>query len=321
VKPFYLGVEIGASKLRILLGDGNGTVLGARQGAVVLAGGAAGILGWMKANVPPLLAEAAELDGRVRAIGAGFGGIIESATGRSLVSVQVSGWKDFNLKDWFEGAFALPCVVLNDTVAGGIGESFLGSGKGSEIFFYTNIGSGIGGTLIIRGRDYDGLGYGAAYFGHTYVPDWTSARPGFARKVEDLCSGFAIERRLRAEGYVPAGSALMKLGGGVRGALTCAMLGEAARAGDEFASAEVGRIAGSFATGLANVITLFSPDRVSIGGGVAKMGEVLLGPIRARVEELAFISTKGRFEIVAGRLGDDAVPIGAILSAARRTAP
>ncbi len=321
MRPLYLGVEIGASKHQIVLGDGEGAALCGRRGAVALAEGAEGILGWMRDNVPPVLERAGEFGGKVRGIGVGFGGIIESATGRSLASVQVAGWKDFPVRDWFEGAFSLPCLVLNDTVAGGYGEYFLGSGRGSRIFFYTNIGSGIGGALIDRGRDYDGLGFGAAYFGHTYIPDWTAPGPGLPRKVEDLCSGFAIERRLRTGGYVPADSALLRICGGARENLTAAMLGEAARAGDRFAAAEVGRIADAFATGLANVITLFSPDRVSIGGGVAKMGETLLAPVRARAAELAFVSARGRYEIVSGTLGDAAVPVGAILSAARREDP
>jgi glucokinase len=137
--------------------------------------------------------------------------------------------------------------------------------------------------------------------------------------VEDICSGFAIERRLRSDTYVPADSVLMKLCGGARETLSCPMLGEAARAGDAFALAEVDRVARSFATGLANVITLISPDRVSIGGGVAKLGDLLLDPIRAYADELAFISTRGRYKIVGGWLGDEAVPTGAVLAAARRT--
>ena len=318
MRPLYLGIEIGASKMQIATGNAEGELLDSRQEAVVLDSGAAGVLGWIRESVPALASGAKKFGGDVRGIGVGFGGIIESATGLSLVSVQVKGWADFNIKAWFEQAFSLPAIVLNDTVAGGYAEFIRGSGRGSEIFFYTNIGSGIGGALIIRGEWYDGLGTGASYLGHTYIPDWTSPLPGALRKVEDLCSGFAIEKRLRSEGYVPPDSMLMSLCGGTREILTCPMLGEAARAGDHFALAEIDRVARSFATGLTNVITLTSPDRVSIGGGVAKLGDVLLDPIRAYADELAFISTRGRYKIVRGDLGDAAVPMGAVLAAARR---
>ena len=310
MRELFVGVEIGATKCQASLGNAEGGLLHTRLLSVVLEKGAEGILQWMRRNVAELIAVARSGGDGVASIAVGFGGIIESATGRILTSVQVKGWKDCMLRDWFQGAFGLPTVILNDTVAGGYGEYVRGSGKGTRVFFYTNIGSGIGGCLIIDGRCYDGLGYGAAYFGHTYLPDWTAGMPGARRKVEDLCSGWAIERRLRSEGYVPAGSLLLELCGGRRETLRCAMLGEAARQGDAFALAEIERTADSLATGLSNVITLFSPECVAIGGGVANMGDVLLDPVRRMVAERVFISAKDRYRIVQCALGDQAVPVG-----------
>jgi len=287
---------------------------------VVLEQGAEGILHWMRRNVADLIAVARSGGDSVASLAVGFGGIIESATGRILTSVQVKGWKDCMLRDWFQDAFGLPAVILNDTVAGGYGEYTRGTGRGTRVFFYTNIGSGIGGCLIIDGQCYDGLGYGAAYFGHTYIPDWTAAQPGVRRKVEDMCSGWAVERRLRSPGYVPAGSLLLEMCGGRCEALRCPMLGKAGQQGDAFALAEIERIADSLATGLSNVITLFSPECVAIGGGVANMGDVLLDPVRRMVAERVFISAVDRYRIVQCAFGDQAVPVGSVLYAARHLA-
>jgi glucokinase len=136
--------------------------------------------------------------------------------------------------------------------------------------------------------------------------------------VEDLCSGWAIERRLRAQGYVPRESLLLELCGGRRETLSCATLGQAASRGDAFALAEIERIADSLATGLANVVTLFSPDRVSIGGGVGNLGELLLEPVRRYVAQRVFLSAKDRYRIVQCAFGDQAVLVGALLLAARQ---
>jgi glucokinase len=271
----------------------------------------------MQKYIPEMLLRQTEFGGEVTAIGVGFGGIIESSTGLSLVSVQVDGWKDFNLKKWFEETFGLKSIILNDTVAGGYGEYLAGYGKGSRSFFYTNIGSGIGGVFILDGRYYDGIGYGAAYFGHTYIPDWTSNSPGAVIKVENMCSGFGIEKRLRKEGYVPHSSNMMELCSGNREGFDCSILAEAARLGDRFAIDEIDRIAYSYAIGLSNVITLVSADCISIGGGVAKMGDLLLDPIRKYTEELVFISAKGRYRIVGCRHEDNAVLVGSILYASK----
>jgi glucokinase len=263
---------------------------------------------------------------RVAAIGVGFGGILESSTGVSLVSVQVDGWKDFPVKDWFEKTFGLPALVLNDTVAGGCGE-YLCSKEKAEVFFYTNIGSGIGGCLLLRGRYFDGSGYGGAYFGHTYVPDRTAGKAGAYAKVETLCSGFGIERRLNSPAYVPESSLLYKLGQGnpsseggdspaKRPRYSCAMLGEAARNQDAFALEEIERTADSYALGLSNVITLFGAQRVVIGGGVAKLGDLLFDPIRRQTEKYVFISAASRYTIGQSLLMDDAVLTGSIAAAA-----
>ena len=314
-KKLFIGVEIGASKHQVAIGDGDGNIYETIAGKVVLQDGADGVLAWMKEKIPLMIEKSAAYGGKVEAIGIGFGGIIESATGLSLVSVQVAGWEMFNIKEWFEKTFRLPTVVVNDTVTGGYAEYCTGSGKGSKQFFYTNIGSGIGGVFILNGEYYDGLGFGAAYFGHTYIPDWTSEVPGALCKVETMCSGFGIEKRLRRKGYVPADSAMMEMCGGKSEHITCKMLEDAGRAKDTFALMEIDRLARSYAVGLSNVITLFSPDCVSIGGGVAKMGDLLLEPVRRYVDELVFISSKGKYKIVACCHGDNAVLTGSILFA------
>ena len=313
----FVGIEIGATKCQASLGTAEGELLHTRRLDVILEEGAEGILRWMRQNVAELISTGRDSGDCVRSIAVGFGGIIESATGRILTSVQVKGWKDCMLRDWFQDELGLPTVILNDTVAGSYGEYMRGSGKGTRVFFYSNIGSGIGGALVIDGTCYDGLGYGAAYFGHTYIPDWMAVKPGARRKVEDMCSGWAIERRLRSPGYVPVGSVLLELCGGKRETLRCPMLGEAARQGDAFALAEIERTADSLATGLSNVITLFSPECVAIGGGVANMGDVLLDPVRRFVAERVFISAKDRYRIVQSAFGDQVVLVGSMMYAAR----
>ena len=316
MEQLLIGIEIGATKCQASLGKESGDTLETKRLKVVLAEGAAGILRWMQKNVAELISVGSEIGGTVAGIGVGFGGFIESSTGRVLTSVQVDGWQNYYLKDWFENTFGIPSLIGNDTVSGAYGEYVRGSGKGTRVFFYTNIGSGIGGALILDGVCYDGMGYGGAYLGHTYIPDWTSAVPGAARKVEDICSGWAIEKRLRSQDYVLRDSLLFDLCGAKPETLTCSMLEEAARSGDVFALAEIGRIADSLSTGLANVITLFSPECVAIGGGVANMGEILLNPVRHLVAEKVLITAKGRYRIVPCVLADQVVPVGAILRAA-----
>ena len=315
MENLYIGIEIGATKQQAALGTADGRLLHTITGKIPLPRGAQDVLDWLSAKVPELLRMEERFGGRVRSLAAGFGGEIESSTGRTLNSVQVPGWEDFPLRGWLEETFSMPAEVLNDTVSGGFSELYLGRGKEAGNVFYTNIGSGIGGAFFIDRVYYDGVGYGAAYFGNTYIPDWQSPEPGAMTRVEEICSGLGIERRLRRPGYVPAGSRIMEMCGGDPAGISCRMLEDAARAGDPFALEEVDRIARSYSIGLSIVLTLMSPELVIIGGGVAKMGGLLLDRVREYTDRIAFISCRGHYTIEQSVMMDDAVIAGAVYCA------
>lgn len=308
-----IAVEIGGTKQQVALGDSSGTIARTVRGQVDSSGGAQAILAWIGDQIETLLADAGR--NTIEGIGVGFGGPIDSRTGTVLVSHQVDGWEGFPLKAWFEERFALPTVVANDSNAAGWAEYRLGAGRGTRHFVYNNIGSGIGGALIINGALHDGQGLGAGEIGHTLVPDWTSNLPGVPAKLEDLCSGWAIERRIRQWRSLPTWSALARLCGGDAQRLTCAMLAEAARQGDTVAMSELDRVAQAVGVALANVITLFNPEKIAIGGGVGLMGEVFLAPLRKYVEHLAFAPYRGTYEIVPCALEEAVVLSGALLLA------
>lgn len=92
--------------------------------------------------------------------------------------------------------------------------------------------------------------------------------------------------------------------------ITCADLAEAARAGDMFACVELDKIAESFSIALVNILAAQGVDTIVIGGGVAKMGEILFDRIRETTDRLAFIANKDRYRILQSELLDDAVLVG-----------
>jgi glucokinase len=309
-----LGVEIGGTKLQAALGSETGDILACRRG-VAPAGGADALLEWFVQEAPALIKEAPAHGGTVRRIGVGFGGPVETATGTVLTSHQVEGWSGFPLKTWFEDRFGIPAHVFNDTNAAGWAEYRLGAGRGTRHFMYSNIGSGIGGAIVIDGKLLDGQGRGAAEVGHTYVPDW-QGEPGAPRKLEDLCSGWAIERRMRNGPAPSPNTPLGELCHGRAAEITCAMIGEAAQRGDPRARAEVEHVAHTIGLALANCVTLFHPERIALGGGVSLMGDVLLDPIRRWANHYVFGPFRDRFQIVPCALGESVVLVGAILLAA-----
>lgn len=316
---YVIALEIGGTKLQAVLGRSNGAILERRRGVVTREHGAAGILAWCADQVEALV------DGvggkrHITAMGVGFGGPVESATGRALVSHQVGGWENLPIRHWFEERFGWPVVVANDANAAGWAEYCLGAGRGTRHFVYMNIGSGIGGALVVDGRLYDGQGLGACEIGHTWVPDWTASAPGAVAKFEHLCSGWAIERRIRALSALEPGTPLHELCGGRPDRLDCALLAESARRGDAQAQAEIERVAETAAIALGNAIALLHPERIALGGGVSLMGTPLFTPLRAALSRYTFAPYANAVELVPCALGEDVVVAGALLLAGTHAA-
>jgi glucokinase len=316
MRSLVIGLEIGGTKLQAGLGTPEGEILAKERGRAPSTGGAQAILAWFDSAVPMLLERAAEFDGHVTGIGVGFGGPVESAAGRTVASFQVDGWDGIPLRDRFEERFQLPANVINDSNAAGWAEYRKGAGQGTRHFCYMNIGSGIGGALIVDGRLHDGCGFGAAEIGHTHVPDWTNSTPGASDKLENLCSGWSIEKRLRSAATKP-NTPLWVLCEGEPERITCPMIAEAARQADAACLDELDRVARALGLALANVITLFHPERVALGGGVSLMGDVLLDPVRRHAADHVFGPYRDRYDIVPCALGESVVLVGALLLAPR----
>jgi len=315
---YILSVEIGGTKLQLGLGRPSGEILLTRRAQVDIEAGGEGIRGWLETNIPAFRIDAADNFGEIAAIGCGFGGPVNAQKGRILRSVQIHGWQDFPLRDWFIDKFSLPTVVENDSNAAAWGEYKLGFGQGSQTFFYTNLGSGVGGGFVFDGKLFNGQGYGAGEFGHTFVPDWTVSEAGRAKKIENLCSGWAIENRLRTPGYIPETSTLFRQFSHDLTAITAQNLAEAAASGDSFAQGEINRVAHSIGIGLANVLCLTGIERIAIGGGIAKMGEILIEPIRRYTRKYEFVINKDNYRIGQCQLGDSIVLTGATLLASEQ---
>lgn len=131
-------------------------------------------------------------------------------------------------------------------------------------------------------------------------------------RLEQFCSGRSIERRLKKEGYIPQSSILHG-----KKNVTCEELAEAVRKNDEFAAGELDKIAYTFSIGLANMLAFYGVDTIVIGGGVAKMGDILFERIRKYTAKLVFIANEQEYEIKQSTLLDDAVLCGAIYAVAK----
>jgi len=177
MKPHFLGIEIGGTKLQIVVGDDEAKISDRARFTVDRALGAEGIRKQIEAGLPALMAR-----WRPLAVGVGFGGPVDWRSGRIARSHQVEGWSDFDLGGWLRATARVPVVVENDSNAAALAEATHGAGLGNGPVFYFNLGSGVGGGLVVDGRIYHGLPPGEAEFGHLRLD-----RGGAT--VEEQCSG------------------------------------------------------------------------------------------------------------------------------------
>ncbi|HEY2252474.1 MAG TPA: ROK family protein [Planctomycetaceae bacterium] len=195
---WYLGIEIGGTKLQIAVGRGQGDPFRALwRGDIDAAQGAARIHQQIISGIDELLAQARIERAMIAGVGIGFGGPVDTARGQVVTSHQVAGWDRFPLVKWFETNLGLPAVLHNDADTAAYAEAHFGAGRGFDPVLYITVGSGIGGGLVCQGRIFRGSGAGAMEIGHL--------RPGRSGRhvsaagdsVESIASGFGIEDRAR----------------------------------------------------------------------------------------------------------------------------
>jgi len=318
-----LGIEIGGTKLQFGVGRGDGpplTRLERREVEPRL--GADRIRQQIVEVCRPLIERY-----RIAGMGIGFGGPVDSSRGRVITSHQVEGWKDFPLADWCRQTLGVPALLANDSDSAGLAEALFGAGKGHRVVVYNNIGSGIGGAIVIGGRLYGGSQGVAAEFGHLR-PGPQAERPD--QDLEAVASGWGIAAAVRARlsRLDPASASrqeaadaedLMRRCGGSLDRLDTKSIAEAARAGNRLAAGEFDRACRTIGWALAQVITMLAPSVVVMGGGVSLVGEDLFfGPVRRYAAQYVFPPLIGTYQIVPAALGEEVVVHGALALAAEK---
>jgi len=295
----YLGIEIGGTKLQIVVGDEAARIVERRRLNVDRTKGGAGIREQMQVVLLDLIPAL-----RPAGIGVGFGGPVDWKIGQICRSHQIEGWADFKLADWLRSLGGSPVRVDNDANTATLGEAVHGAGVGFNPVFYLTLGSGVGGGLVVDGRIYHGATPGEGEIGHVRLD-----RDGTI--IEQCCSGWAVDGKIRQLRTTDPNSLLAKLIGDSRGG-EARHLAAALQGGDVEARRILNETAEDLAFGLSHVVHLLHPEVIVLGGGLALVGE----PLRAAVENALRRFTMEAFApgptIRLADLGEDAVPVGAL---------
>ncbi len=293
----HLGLDLGGTLLKwavIESADGGWDRLATDLVPTRLDAGADGIVDQLEEAAAAAGAEW----GPFASVGLGIPGRYDAAGGRVTLTPNIPvRWEGTPVVDRLETVVRVPVHLVNDARAFTLAELRLGAGRGAQTLVGMTLGTGVGGGLVIWGRLYLGRDGAAGEIGHqTIDPDGPFCNCGnrgcveaFARAdvIAATCGASSVEEAVRA---AAAGNA---------------------RALDGLA--QVGRYLG---IGIANMVTVLTPDRVVVGGGVAAAGEILFAPIRAELDRRVRMTGSATVEIVPAQLGIWAGAIGAAIHGA-----
>jgi len=295
----HLGLDLGGTNIKwvvVARDAGDWTSLGRGQVQTPVAGTPDAVL--------PRLAElGAEVIGRwpgVVSVGIGVPGLYDPRDGTTRFLPNLpGGWPGAPVTASVGGALGLPCSLINDARAFGLAELRLGAGRGAATMVGLTIGTGVGGVVAVDGRVHLGHDGTAGELGHqTIDPDGPWCTCG---------NRGCLEAFARADQIAAA-----------CGATTVEEAVERARAGDERATAgmrEVGRYLG---LGIGNLVSVLTPDRVVIGGGVAAAADLFIDRIREELRRRIHTTALDEVEIVTAELGTWAGAIGAAVHGAEQ---
>ena len=294
----FLGIEIGGTKLQLVLGNEEAKIHERFRFTVNPEQGAKGIKKQIREGLDKIRLHT------VSAIGIGFGGPVDHQSGRILTSYQVPGWGDFVLQDWLEKLTRIPVWLDNDANVACLGESLYGAGVKSVQVFYVTLGSGVGAGLVINKKIYHGAKNSEAEFGHIRLDKG-------GRTVESSCSGWAVDQKIRKYVELNPDSVLSQLTKDLsRG--EARVLKPALDRQDQATIRIVEETTDDLAFALSHVVHLLNPETIILGGGLSLIGE----PLRQRVEQklpgyVMDVLRPGP-SIQLSTLKEDAVPVGAL---------
>lgn len=295
---FYLGIDIGGTKIAAGLVTAEGRVLRSACVPTPLTGGSS--------ILDAALTLAREMTGAdtLAAIGVGTGGQVDAARGVIVSATNLlPGWAGTDVAGAFQEAFGLPCFVDNDVNALAVGEARLGAGRGKSSVLFLALGTGVGGAWVRDGQVHHGATWTGGEFGHLYL---TATEDAPRRTLEDWASGPGLARTyFEMTGQAATGEEIARIA-------AQDPLGGAAQA--------IARTGEALGFGLASLANALDPELIVIGGGLASLGEALLGPARQVLTRYG-LPGPARCPVVVAALGAEASLVGAACLAMPTVSP
>ena len=313
---YYIGIDLGGTNIACGLVDVTGKLLLKKSCKTGAKRPAADIMADMASLVESVIKEGGLTKEKIAFCGIASPGIANSDTGVIEYSCNLPSFLGFDIVSDLKKRCGISRVGLeNDANCAAKGEAEAGAAKGCKSSVFITLGTGVGGGVVLDGKVFHGSNFAGAELGHCVIEkDGYPCSCGRRGCWETYSSATALCRMTREEMERDPDSLMWKLCGGDPEKVDGRTAFDAWRQGDESASRVRDRFTSYLGCGITNMVNIFQPDIISVGGGISAEGEALLGPVREILEREQYSRVcKKKTVLKKAELGNDAGIIGAAL--------
>lgn len=319
MKKYIIGMDLGGTNIKTSLFTKDFSVVAEQRTPTMVSLGSEGVLQRMADNIRELLLKAGAAAEEVEVMGMGVPGLLDIEKGISLFSPNFPQWENVPIAGWFKERLGIPVFIDNDVRVNLYGECYFGAGKGKKNVVLLTLGTGLGAGVMIDGHILYGATGSMGEIGHMNM--YREGRPCRCKSSGCLgryVSALGLLRTVKEKIEAKEKTVLTDW---VKDPeeITAEMVSRAFDEGDQIAREameETGEILGF---GLVNVINLYNPECVIIGGGMSAAGERLLSKAREVVDTHALEISRKACTIVTASLGDASGMLGAAKAASIKT--
>jgi glucokinase-like ROK family protein len=309
---FAVGIEIGVDFISIIATDFVVNVFWRQRVSLDPAEGQIAFLERAFVMTQEALDEGRARGLRPLGIGIGVPGLVDLRRGVLLIAPQL-GWTNTPIRLMWTQRFNLPVFVENEANAAALGEYYFGVARGVKVFVYLGAGFGLGGGIIIGGKLFRGSHGYAAEVGHmTMQPNGELCSCGKRGCLETLVGPRAVIRRVQQTLREGSAATSLPVSGPELEQITFAKVLEAAKQGDSVALTALQEVGRHLGLGIANLVNIFNPEMVVLGGELNRASEILLPVVEQEVSLNAWRVSCENLRIAPSAHGTEASVMGVV---------
>jgi len=307
-----LGIDLGGSKILTAVINPRGKMLSSDESVTPATKGREAVIQSILDSINRVLKQASVAISEICAVGVGAAGISNPEAGILFTSPNLPGLRDIPLRDIMQEKLGKKTFVINDANAAALGELYFGAARGARNFIYITLSTGIGGGIVIDGKIYTGAIGAAGEVGHMTIDDnGPICNCGNRGCWETLASGTALAREARRRIKEGVKTSILEYTGGDVEKVTAQVIHSAAQQGDSLAKELIAQTGYYVGVGLANLINIFNPELIVIGGGLSNIGDMLLEPALKTAEARTYKEAFQAVRFASPMLGRNSGVLGA----------